>query len=449
MNQGKLAILAAGGPAPGINSVIGAATIRARLSGVEVIGIRNGFRALMKGDISQVIPLGIKDTGRIHFRGGSHIGISRGSPVGDPEAMKRTLDSLQRLGVTMLITIGGDGTAYVACELAKASAGGLRVVHVPKTIDNDIDLPHDVATFGFHTARQVGVDIVHNLMVDAKTTGRWYLVVAQGRKAGHLALAIGKAAGATLSIIPEEFEGQKISLRHIVDTLVGSMIKRIVEGGRAHGVALLAEGLSSLIEEDELLRYVRQVPRDAQGNVQLASINLGDILEQAVSDRLEELGVDLTVASKEVGYELRCADPNPFDMEYTRDLGYSAARYIIAGGTHAMVSMQSGRFVPIPFFEMLDPDTGKTRVRMVDVASDRYRIARTYMIRLVPADLESPAVERYAQLGLTAERMHEEFDHVVQLEDTFWKRVRGMFEWGAVEMPSAGSSRGLLGGDDA
>jgi 6-phosphofructokinase 1 len=178
----KLAIVVAGGPAPGINSVIGAATIRARLSGVDVLGIQEGFHYLMSGDTSHTVPLTIEDTSRIHFRGGSCIGISRANPTRRPEHLQSVLDGLCALGVGMLITIGGDDTAFTAYRLARAAAGSLRVVHVPKTIDNDLDLPHDVWTFGYQTARGVGVDIVHNLMVDARTTGRWYFVVAMGRK---------------------------------------------------------------------------------------------------------------------------------------------------------------------------------------------------------------------------------------------------------------------------
>ena len=208
----KLAIVVAGGPAPGINSVIGAATIRASLSDVEVLGLQEGFQWLMTGDVSHVTPLTIEDTSRIHFRGGSCIGISRANPTKRPEHMRNVLASLERLGVGMLLTIGGDDTAFTAHKLAQAAGGWLRVVHVPKTIDNDLDLPHDVWTFGYQTARAIGVEIVHNLMVDAKTTGRWYFVVAMGRKAGHLALGIGKAAGATLTLIPEEFRGRSVRL---------------------------------------------------------------------------------------------------------------------------------------------------------------------------------------------------------------------------------------------
>lgn len=379
----KLALLASGGPAPGINSVIGAATIRANLSGVSVVGIQDGYTHIMQGDTSRVIPLDIASTSRIHFRGGSHIGISRGGPAGDAEKMQKTLASLRALDVSMLITIGGDGSAYVAHTLEKAAQGSLRVVHVPKTIDNDIMLPHDIPTFGFQTARHIGVSLVENLMVDAKTTGRWYLVVAQGRKAGHLALSIGKAAGATLSLIPEEFP-KDTPLSVIVDTIVGSMIRRLALDHRSHGVAVIAEGLVDCLAQADLA----DLPRDARGNISYTNVNLARMLEAEVRKRLGALGVSLTVQSKEIGYELRSADPIPFDMEYTRDLGHSAAKYIVEGGSGALVTMQDGRFVPVRLASMVG--VSGARVRMVDVASDRYQIARSYMIRLRAADLDSP-----------------------------------------------------------
>src|SRR5918999_4717539 len=231
----NLAILVGGGPAPGINSVIGAATIRARLEGIEVIGVRDGFEWLMKGDISRVTPLTIDAVSRIHFRGGSFLGIARANPTKDPALLEATIASLMRLNVSQLITIGGDDTAFSAMKLEQRAAGRLRVVHVPKTIDNDLDLPPHIDTFGFQSARHYGVEIMKNLMVDAKTTSRWYFVIAMGRKAGHLALGMGKAAGATLSLIPEEFSAP-LRLKVLVDTLVGSIIKRLT-AGRPDGVA--------------------------------------------------------------------------------------------------------------------------------------------------------------------------------------------------------------------
>jgi 6-phosphofructokinase 1 len=400
----NLAILVGGGPAPGINSVIGAATIRARLEGVEVVGIRDGFEWIMHGDVDHVTPLTIDATSRIHFRGGSYIGIARANPTSDPQLLENTVTSLLRLNVSQLITIGGDDTAFSAMKVEERAAGRIRVVHVPKTIDNDLDLPAYVDTFGYQTARHYGVDIVKNLMVDAKTTSRWYFVIAMGRKAGHLALGIGKAAGATLTLITEEFE-TPIRLKRIVDTLVAAIIKRI-SYGRRDGVAMIAEGVVLDVAPEDLIG-LHEVERDAHGHLRIADVNIGEILKAQVAVRLKGLGIKATIVAKNIGYELRCADPIPYDMEYTRDLGYCAAKYLFAGGNAAMITIQGGRFVPVPFSQMIDGVTGRTRIRLVDVDSTRYAIARRYMIRLRRDDFEDP--HELAKLAATAHMPEAEF----------------------------------------
>src|SRR5918999_649921 len=414
-HHNNLAILVGGGPAPGINSVIGAATIRARLQGLNVIGIRDGFEWLMQGDIDHVTPLTIENVSRIHFRGGSHLGIARANPTTNPKLLENTLTSLLRLNVSQLITIGGDDTAYSAMMLERHAAGAIRVVHVPKTIDNDLHLPDHVDTFGFQSARHYGAEIVKNLMVDAKTTSRWYFVIAMGRKAGHLALGIGKAAGTTLTLMAEEFS-PPIRLKTIVDTLAGAIIKRLSEG-RRDGVAVIAEGVVLDVAEEDLAG-LHEVERDAHGHLRIAEVNLGEILKAQVTARLRELGVKTTIVAKNIGYELRCADPIPFDMEYTRDLGYCAAKFLVSGGNAAMVSMQGGHFVPIPFSEMLDPVTGRTRVRLVDTSSTRYAIARRYMIRLRRDDFEDPheLAKLATTVNLSLDEFRREFESLVASE---------------------------------
>src|SRR6185295_10962643 len=409
----RLAILVGGGPAPGINSVIGAATIRACLEGVEVVGIRDGFEWLMRGDIDHTTPLTIDVVSRIHFRGGSHLGISRANPTGDPERLDNVVQSLLRLNVSQVIAIGGDDTAYSAMNVERRAAGRLRVVHVPKTIDNDLDLPAHVDTFGYQTARHFGVDIVKNLMVDAKTTSRWYFVVAMGRKAGHLAIGIGKAAGATVTLIAEEFQAP-IRLKRIVDTLAGAVIKRASEG-RRDGVAVIAEGLVLDVAPEDLMG-VHEVERDAHGHLRIAEVNIGEILKTAVVARLSGLGIKTTIAARNVGYELRCADPIPFDMEYARDLGYCAAKYLLAGGTGAVISMQGGHFVPVPFEAIVEPDTGRMRVRLVDVSSTRYAIARRYMIRLRRDDFTDPHSLAKLAAGLSESDFRREFEYLIEGE---------------------------------
>ena len=415
-HQKRLAILVGGGPAPGINSVIGAATIRGVLEGVEVLGVRDGFEWIMQGDTDHVIPLTIEEVSRIHFRGGSYIGISRANPTADPRHLENTVVSLLKLDVSQLVTIGGDDTAYSAMKLQERAAGRIQVVHVPKTIDNDLDLPAYVDTFGFQTARHIGVDIVKNLMVDAKTTSRWYFVIAMGRKAGHLALGIGKAAGATLTLIPEEFEGGKVNLKTLVDILVGAVLKRL-SYGRRDGVAVIAEGLVLDLDPKDLAE-LDNVERDAHGNVRIAEVNIGEILKAQVQARLRKFGLKTTVVAKNIGYELRCADPVPSDMEYTRDLGYCATKFLLSGGTAAMVSLQGGQFVPIPFTELLDPKTGKAKIRMVDIHSTRYAIARRYMIRLRRDDFDDPhELAKFAAVaGLTPDQFRSEFEYLVRDE---------------------------------
>ncbi len=407
-----LAILVGGGPAPGINSVIAAATIRARLEGIEVIGIRDGFEWIMQGDIDHVTRLTIDAVSRIHFRGGSHIGISRANPTRSPEALDQVISSLLRLDVSRLITIGGDDTALSAMRLEERAGRRLRIVHVPKTIDNDLDLPAHVETFGFQSARHIGVEIVKNLMVDAKTTSRWYFVIAMGRKAGHLALGIGKAAGATLTLVAEEFS-PPVRLQTVVDTLAGAIVKRLSEG-RRDGVAIIAEGLVIGITPEDFTDLA-SVERDAHGHLRIDDVNLGEILKAQVQARLRTLGIKTTVAAKNIGYELRCADPLPFDMEYTRDLGYCAAKYLLAGGHSAMISMQGGQFVPIPFKDMLDPVTGHARVRLLDTSSTRYAIARRYMIRLRRDDFEDPhtLAKLASTVHLSETEFRRQFEHLV------------------------------------
>lgn len=406
-------ILVGGGPAPGINSVIGAATIRSILGGCDVIGIQDGFKWIMEGHTGKARRLSIEDISRIHFSGGSCLGTARANPTQKTEHLDACLASLHTLGVTRLMTIGGDDTAFSALKLEQRAGGRLQVVHVPKTIDNDLDLPHGIPTFGFQTARHIGVELVKSLMVDAETTSRWYFVVTMGRKAGHLALGIGKAAGATLTIISEEFRHKPIPLKTLVDILVAAFIKRL-SAGRSDGVAVLAEGLVEILDQHDV-NGLEDVERDEHGHVRLAEINFGFVLKRAVEKELRSFGIKTTIVDKNIGYELRCADPISFDMEYTRDLGYCAAQFLLEGGTAAMVSIQNGRFIPIPFGDILDPATGRTRVRMVDVESESYAIARRYMIRLSPEDLSQPEeVVRLATVaGLASDDFQKRFEYLM------------------------------------
>jgi 6-phosphofructokinase 1 len=389
----KLGIVVGGGPAPGINGVISAVTFEAFKQGLEVIGIYDGFKWLSRGDTSQVLNLHPEEISRIHTRGGSLIRTSRENPTKDPAKMANVIKALTDLGIKYLVTIGGDDTAFTATQVEKAAGGRIAVCHVPKTIDNDLPLPHGVPTFGFETARQLGAQLVENLMEDAQTAFRWYFVVAMGRSAGHLALGMGMGAGATLTLIPEEL-GNKISWKKVVAILTGAMIKRLALG-RNHGVAVIAEGVAIRFDPEEMTD-LKEAPRDEHGNIRLAEIPLADMLKQHVNRELASLGLKMTIIAKDIGYELRCHPPISYDREYTRYLGFTAVKFLVGGGSGAMIMLKDGKSIPIPFSDLLDPKTGKTRIRTVDIDSDDYHMARRYMIRLEKTDLEGAMLEKLA-----------------------------------------------------
>src|SRR5262249_38683032 len=263
----------------------------------------------------------------------------------------------------------GDDTAFSGSQVYLKAGGAVRVAHVPKTIDNDLPLPGSTPTFGFETARHYGVNSVRNLAEDARTTSRWYLIICMGRAAGHLALGIGKAAAATVTIIPEEFgfgpdgKPNRIPFKRLIDTILGTIIKRI-ENKKNYGVIVLAEGLMESAK-DELRTILEhtgakygEYATDQFGNLRMGGIEFGRMVKDLLTERLydpaaerdkhdgpigdpmplhkilglrpEPLARPIDFISKDLGYELRCADPIPFDAEYTRDLGYGAVKFLLS-----------------------------------------------------------------------------------------------------------------------
>jgi 6-phosphofructokinase 1 len=409
MNRKEIfGIIVGGGPAPGINGVISSATIEAINEGKTVVGIMGGFNSLFEGHRNCAMPLSIDEVSRIHMQGGSILRTSRQYPEKAKEKFETLMATLKHIGIKYLITVGGEGTLFMASWIDREARGSIHVVHVPKTIDNDIPLPGGYPTFGYETARHWGVEIVKNIMEDAKSTGRWYFITTMGRHAGHLALGIGKAAGATLTLIAEEFKEEKISFRKVSDILTGSIIKRL-SMGRDHGVAILAEGIAERFDCEELCLY-EPLERDETGRVRLSEIQLGRILKNFVRQSLDEMGIKITIVDKNIGYELRAAAPIPFDEEYTRNLGYGAVRYLLRGGSGAMIVFDEGRLRPIPFVEMIDEATGKIKVRMVDTTSENYVVGRNYMIRIEKEDLSGENLDRLARTArMTAGAFLERF----------------------------------------
>ncbi len=415
----KIGIIVSGGPAPGINGVIHAATIEARTRGYEVLGIYDGFKHLMEGELVAT-PLSIDDVSRIYLRGGSILRTSRANPTKEEEHLRLCSQALIEADIGYLLVIGGDDTAYAAYRVARyaqESVGAdIRVAHAPKTIDNDLPLPDQIRTFGFETARQVGTEITMSLMEEALTGQRWFVVVTMGRKTGHLALGIGKSSGATLTLIPEEWQSRTIRMQEVIDILVTSILKRMANG-KPYGVALISEGVMEHMSHKDL-RELDYVERDAFGNVHLSEINFSDILKHELDSELERLDVPTRISSKDLGYELRCTDPVAFDIDYTRGLGEAAVMFLLDGGTNATVSIQGTQVVPIPFAEMMDPESGLTEVRKVTLDSFVYRSAYKLMIRLEPDDARRDDLIRSMaeHTNLTLDEFKSRFGYLLGLE---------------------------------
>lgn len=410
--SGKLGIIVGGGPAPGINGVISAATVEAVNKGVKVIGIMDGFKWLFQGDISKIMHLTGKNAWHIHNRGGSILRTSREFPDDPEKQFGSMIKALKALKIKFLITIGGDGTAFMAREIEKRAKGFLSIVHVPKTIDNDLPLPGGVPTFGFETARHWGAEIVENIIEDARTTGRWYFITTMGRHTGHLALGIGKAAGATLTLIPEEFKEKKLKFTKVAGILEGAIIKRF-SMGQSHGVVILAEGVAGRIDVKEIPNH-ESIEKDERGEIRLSEIQLGRILEQAVTKNLGSRGIKVKIIHKNIGYELRAADPIPFDAEYTRNLGYSAVKFLLSGGSGEMIAFYEGKLKSVPFRKMIDPVTRKTKLRYVDIKSEPYLVGREYMIRIEKDDFKPGKLSKLAKAGrMSTSEFKKRFSYLV------------------------------------
>jgi ATP-dependent phosphofructokinase / diphosphate-dependent phosphofructokinase len=389
MNIKRIGILVGGGPAPGTNGVIAAVAIEALKMGCKPIGFHDGFEWLAERYTDEQHEMTIEECSRIHFDGGVILGTSRTDITGDQRSLENAIAALNKLRIDAIVTIGGDDLLRSTVAIERETKGAIKAVQIPKSIDNDLWLPFSVSTLGYETARHVGVGLIKQLMEDARTTGRWYLGVTMGRPTGHLTLGIGKAASVTCTIIPEEFHDATISLSDIADIIEGSIIKRRASG-RNYGVALLAEALVERFDPEEVAE-LQDVDRDAQGNIRVTEIDLGRKVKSEVQARLERRGIKVTLVDKTIGYELRCAPPIPYDAEYARDLGYAAVRYLLGGGQGAMITIQGGEFEAIPFNEVVDLATGRGRLRLVDIETESYQVARDYMVRIGKKDFADEA----------------------------------------------------------
>lgn len=360
-----IGILCGGGPAPGFNGVIHGVVNAAARNGWKVTGLLDGYKHLMAGKPSTV-DLTPASVAGISTTGGSIIRTNRANPKKSPETMANVVAAVKELGLDALVTLGGDDTATSAANVAAALAKeglSLRVAHVPKTIDNDLPLPGMAPTFGYTTAADLGAALCKNLRQDALTTARWYVVTAMGRSAGHLSLAMASGSEADLCVIREEFpEDTPIRLSQLTD-LVATAITTRRESGQDGGLVVLAEGLLERLHEEDL-KGIASLELDEHGNPRMSEIDLGKAVRDAVLERLDDAPAFVT---KIIGYELRCADPCAFDVQYTTNLGAAAVAFLADGEGHGIMAIDGGNRTVLRFEDLQDPETGRIPVRRVEL----------------------------------------------------------------------------------
>lgn len=397
----KVGIVFSGGPAPAANAVIGAAASSIRRSGREVVGILHGYTRLQGYDRSEPLVaerdyhvITDRDLWGLRNSRGILVGTGRANPakgiaspedLDDPaktERLRRVYEALSDLGIGALISIGGDDTlktANLLYEFQKrlpAEAPRVRVVHVPKTIDNDyrgIDF-----TFGFFTAVDVMSRELLNLRADAMAMQSYFIVETMGRKAGWLAYGVAIAGEAHLCVTVEDVVGDLArGGRLAVDVLAERIVDLIVtreQRGKTYGTVVLAEGLAEMLPDD----YLTGVPRDEHGHVSLARIDIGKLVAGLVSDAYaRRTGKTKKLTGVQLGYESRCSPPHAFDVLLGSQLGVGASRALLEKGLDGHMISTAGQLELryVPFHELIDPKTMLAEARFVDRGSDFHRLA--------------------------------------------------------------------------
>jgi ATP-dependent phosphofructokinase / diphosphate-dependent phosphofructokinase len=366
-----VAILCAGGPAPGINTVISSVTKIFLQNGYQVLGLNGGYKSLFSAEPAFEY-LDFEYADQIYSRGGSALKMSRYKPK--DEEFK--VDFFRRNNVKILVTIGGDDTASTANRLAKYLAEqkmDVKNIHVPKTIDNDLPLPEGSPTFGYHSAKEEGVRLASTLYEDARTSGNWFVVSAMGREAGHLAFGIGTACHYPMIIIPEMFNKTKITFDKITNLVISSMVKRRLLG-IDYGVAIISEGVFHFMSDDEIIATGINFTYDDHGHPELGNVSKSHIFNMLVQQKLKTLRINVKSRPNEMGYELRCCRPIAYDLNYATRLGLGVFKLYKKGLTGCMVTVdRTGEISPLFLKDVEDKD-GKVKPRLVNIETSKAQL---------------------------------------------------------------------------
>jgi len=366
-----VAILCAGGPAPGINTVISSVTKIFNKNGYNVLGLNGGYKSLFAEEPSFDF-LDFEYADQIYSRGGSALKMSRYKPK--DEEFK--VDFFKKNNVKLLVTIGGDDTASTANRLAKFLAKekmDVKNIHVPKTIDNDLPLPEGTPTFGYHSAKEEGVRLSTTIYEDARTSGNWFVVSAMGREAGHLAFGIGTACHYPMIIIPEMFNKTKMTFDKITRMVVSSMVKRRILG-IDYGVAMISEGVFHFMSDEEIIDTGVNFTYDEHGHPELGNVSKSHIFNMLTQQHLKTLRITVKSRPEEIGYELRCCRPIAYDLSYATRLGLGVYNLYKKGETGCMTTIDhQGNITPL-YLKDVEDENGKVMPRLVNIESEAVQV---------------------------------------------------------------------------
>ncbi len=384
-----IAILTGGGPAPGMNTVVGSVAKTFLQKGYKVIGLHAGYSGLFNPNPrTEEITFTLADD--IFNRGGSYLQMSRFKPKDSDFDNNFNLEFFQKNNIKLLVTVGGDDTASTANRIAKFLADKryeIANIHVPKTIDNDLPLPAGSPTFGYESAKASGTVIGTTTYCDAKTSGNWFVVAAMGRSAGHLAFGIGEACHYPMIVIPEMFNKTEITVDKIVNLVVSSIIKRKIMG-MEYGAAMISEGVFHELSDEEIKKSGINFSYDDHGHPELGKVSKAHIFNEMLENKLAELGLSVKSRPVEIGYEVRCQTPIAFDLTYCSELGMGVYQLFAEGKTGCMVYVNTeGNVSPLYLKDLQDPTTGKIPPRLVDINSDKVKnVLNTILNYITPED---------------------------------------------------------------
>jgi len=385
--QPSIVILAGGGPAPGINTVISTVAKVFLKSGFRVIGLNGGYKSLF-AEKPHMIEFDFALADDIQKTGGSAIQMSRYKPKDSEFNTRFFLNN----NVKLLVTIGGDDTASTANRISRflhENKVEIQNIHVPKTIDNDLPLPEGSPTFGYYSAKDEGVRIAQTVYEDARTSGNWFVVSAMGREAGHLAFGIGAACHYPMIIIPEMFHKTEVTFDRITRLIISAMVKRRILG-IDYGVAIVSEGVFHFMTDEEIVSSGINFTFDEHGHPELGNVSKAHIYNMLLQYRLKDLNLNIKSRPVEIGYELRCVQPTAFDLMYCALLGYGVKELFDRGVTGAMVtSNPKGEVAPLYLKDVAD-EKGKVKPRLVDMDSEKVKLVFDNGLQYIgPEDYQS------------------------------------------------------------